>query len=298
MDLQKLRVFAAVAREGNVTRAAQKLSLSQPALSKQLSELEDSLSTILFDRLPRGVRLTVAGEVLLRHAERIFAAESAAEAELLELLGLRTGRLSVGASTTIGSYLIPQVFGAFSEAHPQVKLELEIANTSVIQAMVADGRIDLGLTEGAVPGEQFECEVVHYDEMVAFARKGHPLLEKKKVVAADLTRTSFISRERGSGTRDVIEAALAERNVSVDPVMSLGSNEAIKNAVAAGLGLAILSRLTLDQELSSGRLELIDVRDLSIRRALYMVRLRGKHESPAVQAFVGLLRKALNGASS
>jgi DNA-binding transcriptional LysR family regulator len=293
VDLHKLRVFVAVAREGNVTRAARQLSLSQPALSKQLSELEDNLSTVLFDRLPRGVRLTTAGEILLRHAERIFAAEGAAEAELAELLGLRTGRLSIGASTTIGSYLIPSVFGAFHRAHPEVRLELEIANTSVIHAMVADGRIDLGLTEGVVPGEQLVVEIVHYDEMVAIVAKGHPLLEKKRVSAADLVRIPFICRERGSGSRDVIEAALAERGLTIAPAMALGSTEAIKNAVAAGLGVAMLSRLTVELELAMGRLELLDVRDLSIRRALHLVRLRGKHESPAVQAFVAQLREAL-----
>jgi DNA-binding transcriptional LysR family regulator len=169
MDLQKLRAFVAVAREGNVTRAAKQLSLSQPALSKQLAELEEALSSVLFDRLPRGMRLTAAGELLLRHAERIYAAERAAESELAELNGLRMGRLSIGASTTIGSYLIPSVFGAFQRAHPEVRLELEIANTAAIQALVSDGRIDLGLTEGNVPSEQFAVEVVHYDELVAVA---------------------------------------------------------------------------------------------------------------------------------
>jgi DNA-binding transcriptional LysR family regulator len=293
LDLQKLRVFVVVAGESNVTRAARRLSLSQPALSKQLAELEDSLGTQLFDRLPRGVRLTAAGEVLLVHAERIFAAERAAEAEIGELIGLRTGSLSIGASTTIGSYLIPGVFGAFHRAHPEVKLALEIANTTVVQAMVADGRTDLGLTEGVVPGEQFSFEVAHYDQMVAIAAPGHPLLGQQRVVAADLAGTPFIARERGSGTRDVIERALAERGLSIEPAMSLGSTEAVKNAVAAGVGVAIVSRLTVEQELGSGRLLLIDVRDLSIRRELHMVRLRGKRESPAVQAFVSLLQAAL-----
>lgn len=295
MDLQKLRVFVAVAKEGNVTRAARQLSLSQPALSKQLSELEDNLSTVLFDRLPRGVRLTAAGEILLRHAERIFAAEGAAEAELAELLGLRSGRLSIGASTTIGSYLIPQVFGVLHRDHPELKLELEIANSSVIQAMVADGRIDLGLTEGVEAGERLTSEIVHYDEMVAIAAQGHPLLEKRRVTAAELLRAPFICRERGSGSRAVIEAALAERGLHVEPAMALGSTEAIKNAVAAGLGVAMLSRLTVDLELTTGRLSLIEVRDLTIRRALHLVRLRGKHEGPAQQAFVRKLREALPG---
>jgi DNA-binding transcriptional LysR family regulator len=293
VDLQKLRVFVAVAQESNVTRAARRLSLSQPALSKQLAELEESLGTLLFDRLPRGVRLTAAGQLLLGHAERIFAAERAAEAELGELIGLRSGRLSIGASTTIGSYLLPGVFGAFHRAHPEVKLELEIANTAVVQAMVADGRTDLGLTEGIVPGEQFAFEVAHYDQMVAIAAPGHPLTRKKHVVAADLAQAPLIARERGSGTRDVIERALAERGLAIEPALALGSTEAVKNAVAAGAGVAIVSRLTVELELSSGRLALIDLRDLSIRRELHMVQLRGRRPSPAAQAFIDAVRAAL-----
>jgi DNA-binding transcriptional LysR family regulator len=293
MDLQKLRVFVAVAREGNVTRAAKQLSLSQPALSKQLAELEEALSAVLFDRLPRGMRLTAAGEVLLRHAERIYAAERAAESELAELNGLRAGRLSIGASTTIGSYLIPNVFGAFQRAHPAVRLELEIANTAAIQAMVSDGRIDLGLTEGNVPSEQYTVEVVHYDELVAVASPAHALSKKRRVAAHELASVPFICRERGSGSREVIEAALLERGLTLAPAMALGSTEAIKNAVAAGLGVAILSRLTVELELTAGRLALIELRDLSLRRALYMVQLRGKQRSPAVEAFVTKLREAL-----
>jgi DNA-binding transcriptional LysR family regulator len=248
---------------------------------------------LLFDRLPRGVRLTAAGQLLLGHAERIFAAERAAEAELGELIGLRSGRLSIGASTTIGSYLLPTVFGAFHRAHPAVTLELEIANTALIQAMVADGRTDLGLTEGVVPGDQFTFEVAHYDQMVAIAAPGHPLARRKQVQAADLTRAPFIARERGSGTREVIERALAERGLRIEPAMALGSTEAVKNAVAAGAGVAIVSRLTVELELTSGRLALIELGDFSIRRELHMVQLRGRRPSPVAEAFIGFLRAAL-----
>jgi len=293
VDLHKLRTFAVVATEGNITRAARRLSTSQPAVSKQLSELEEALGVALFHRLPRGVRLTEAGTILAHHASRIFAAESAAESELAELTGLARGRLSVGASTTIGSYLIPSVFSAFHREHPEVKLELEIANTSVIQAMVLDDRIDLGLHEGIVAREQLVAEVVHYDEMVAIAAPGHPLTERASLVTRDLEEFPFISRERGSGTREVIEAALAAGEVELEPVMTLGSTEAIKNVVASGAGLAIVSRLAVEIELSTGRLVALPVEDLRIRRALHMVRLGGKRESPAVEAFTRMLRAAL-----
>ncbi|HVZ32927.1 MAG TPA: LysR family transcriptional regulator [Polyangiaceae bacterium] len=293
MDLQKLRAFSVIAAEGNITRAARRLSTSQPAVSKQLAELEEAVGTALFHRLPRGVRLTEAGEILQRHAARIFAAESAAEAELAELSGLTRGRLSVGASITIGNYLIPHVFSAFHREYPQVKLELEIANTSVIQAMVLDDRVDLGLTEGFVAREQLATEAIHYDEMVAIAAPGHPLLAQKSVRARELANFPFISRERGSGTRDVIEAALHELGVDLEPAMALGSAEAIKNVIASGAGVAVVSRLAVERELAAGQLVAISVHDLRIRRALHLVRLGGKRESPAVEAFIRMLRAAL-----
>ncbi|MET0340174.1 MAG: LysR family transcriptional regulator [Polyangiales bacterium] len=293
MDLHKLRAFAAVAAEGNITRAARRLSTSQPAISKAVAELEGALGTALFDRLPRGVRLTEAGSVLLRHAERIFAAETAAEAELAELSGLTRGRLSIGASTTIGSYLIPHVFSAYHRAHPEVKLELAIANTSVIQAMVLDDRIDLGLTEGFVPRAQLEAEVVHYDEMVVIASSDHPLTRVPRLAARDLARVPYIARERGSGSRDVIEAALSARGVELEPAMALGATEAIKNVVASGAGIGIVSRLAVERELMSGQLVALSVSDLDVRRALHLVRLGGKRESPAVEAFIVMLRAAL-----
>jgi DNA-binding transcriptional LysR family regulator len=293
VDLERLRVFAAVAAAGNVTHAARKLGTSQPAVSKQLSELEEALGVVLFDRLPRGVRLTSAGELLARHATQIFAAERAAEVELSELLGLRRGKLSVGASTTIGSYLIPAVFGAFHRAHPDVQLELEIANTAAIQAMVRDGRIDVGLTEGFVPGAELDVEVVHFDEMVLIAGPTHALTKRRRVVARDLAEVPFILRERGSGTRDIIEAALRERGVMIQPAMALGSTEAVKHAVAQGLGVAMVSRLAVELELSSGTLCVLPVTDLSVRRALHRVRLAGKTPSPVVLAFIDTLRAAL-----
>ncbi|HEX5659182.1 MAG TPA: LysR substrate-binding domain-containing protein, partial [Polyangiales bacterium] len=272
MDLHKLRTFSVVAAEGNITRAARRLSTSQPAISKQLAELEEALGTPLFHRLPRGVRLTEAGHILLRHADRIFQEEGQAESELAALSGLTRGRLTVGASTTIGSYLIPQLFGAFHRAHPEVRLELEIANTTVVQAMVLDDRIDLGLIEGFVAAEQLAAEVVHYDEMVAIAGPTHPLASRLSITARELVAYPFIGRERGSGTREVIEAKLSALSVELEPTMSLGSTEAIKRLVIEGAGFAIVSKLAVERELQEGRLLAVQVADLSIRRALHLVR--------------------------
>lgn len=295
MDLDALNIFVAVAAAGSMTRAAGALRLSQPAVSKRLGELEARVGAPLFDRLPRGVRLTAAGALLLPHAERLLALSEAAQRELNALADLSRGSLSVGASTTIGGYLVPILFGRFNRAHPGITLSLEIANTAQIQAAVLDERVDLGLSEGFVSSDALEVEVVAEDEMVAIVAPGHPLLAKDEVTTDDLQHVPVLMREAGSGTRDVIEAALRRRGTVLSPAMSLGSTEALKNAVAAGLGLAIVSRLTVGLELSTGRLLELPVAGLPIRRALHLLRLRGKHLSAAMEAFIALLQRGSSG---
>jgi DNA-binding transcriptional LysR family regulator len=292
MNLSHLAVFHAVATEGSVSRAAERLMVSQPAVSKQLRDFERSLGTPLFDRLPKGVRPTAAGELLAGYARRIFALEAEAGQALAELRGLRRGRLSVGASTTIGVYLLPEVFVRFRQAYPGIAMHLEIASSEVIRQRLADGAIDVGLTEGEVDADGgFESPIFMEDELVAIAPPGHPLTRRPDVPAADLCREPFVVRETGSGTKSLVERALAGRGLSVRPVMSLGSTEAIKRAVAAGVGVAIVSRLTVGLELQVGRLALVRLSDLTLRRPMHRVGLRGRHESRAVGEFMRLLRE-------
>ncbi|MCA9642821.1 MAG: LysR family transcriptional regulator [Polyangiaceae bacterium] len=289
MNLNQLRVFQAVADAGSVTRAARQLRVSQPAVSKQLKELELALGAALFDRVARGIELTQVGELALRHSRRIFAEEQSLEAELAALLGVASGRLSVGASTTIGNYLVPAVFGQFRRLHPGVELELEIANTEVIQNMVLDNRVDIGLTEGFVSSSALLVSVFSEDEMVMVTAPGDPLLGRAPIEWKDLAEVALICREQGSGTRAVIEAALDERGVQLRPSMSLGSNEAIKQAVASGLGVSMMSRLAVRAELDSGRLTEVRLRGEPIRRSLHAVRRDGRHATPALGAFLALL---------
>lgn len=245
---------------------------------------------MLVDRMPRGVRLTAAGELLRQHTRRIFQAESDAEAALASFLGLDSGRLSVGASTTIGSYLVPVVFGEFHEQHPRVILELQIGNTQAILHAVREGLLDIGFSEGLESVEGLDVEVFAHDEIVLIVSPMHPLAKQSRIACRQLSSVPLITRERGSGTREVVEAALAEHGVRVEPVMSLGSSEAVKNAVARGLGLALVSRLTVELELSTGRLKELDVADLTLKRALHQLTLKGKQPSPATQEFLRILR--------
>ncbi len=289
MNINHLAIFHAVAEEHSMSRGAERLCISQPAVSKQIKDLEAALGVTLFDRLPRGLRLTGAGDVLAGHARRLFAAEADAERAIAELKGLVQGRLTVGASLTIGDYLLPQILGAYHLKHPGIELHLEIANTQVIQQKVQENSLDVGLTEGFVENADLEAEVFSKDELVAVVPPGHPLLWENAVSAVRFCAEPFLMREPGSGTREVVERALAGCGIHVTPAMSLGSIEAIKRGVASGLGVAIISRLALETEFQAGLLCPLALPDLTITRPLHLVRLRGKSVGPAVQAFLDLL---------
>ncbi|MDQ3813217.1 MAG: LysR family transcriptional regulator [Armatimonadota bacterium] len=294
MNINHLAVFHAVAEEGSVTRAAERLCISQPAVSKQLRELERSLGMALFHRLSKGVRLTEAGELLAGYARRLFDLEAEAERALAELRGLERGRLRVGASTTIGIYLLPEIFAKFRQQYPGIELQLEIANTQEIQRRLIENKLDLGLTEGLVEGEEFQVEVLRWDDIVAIAPPDHPLLSEAELTAEKLCREPIVSREAGSGTRAVVERALREKGLTIHPVMALGSTEAVKRAVAAGVGVALVSRLAVSLELEAGRLAVLPVADLQIHRPLHRLKLRGKYEGRAVREFLRLLRQMVS----
>ena len=291
MNLNHLAIFQAVADAGNITAGAERLHISQPAVSKQLQELERSLGAPLLDRLPRGVRLTEAGELLAGYARRLFALEAEAELALAELKGLERGRLSIGASVTIGSYLLPQVLARFYERHPGLELSVEIANTESIQRKLLDGALDIGLTEGQSSFAEIEAEEFRQDQMVAITAPDHPLVHAPEPVAIRrLCDEPFVVREMGSGTRLVLESALAERQLTIHPVMSLGNIGAIKRAVAAGIGVAFVSALTIELEVAAGSLAVIELVDFSLRRPFHIAGVRGRHRSRAAQAFLTMLR--------
>jgi DNA-binding transcriptional LysR family regulator len=293
LNLNHLRVFRAVCETNSITRAALKLHISQPAASKQLADLEAHLGVALLERRARGVRLTAAGELIGRHARRLFQEEAAAESAIESLLGLELGHLSLAASTTIGSYIVPSVFGELHAAHPNVRLELQIGNAARVEELVLGGELDLGLSEGSVTSESLHVEVFARDEMVLIVAPGHPLARQVgsgAIEAEALRGQPFIVREPGSGTREVVAEALGRHGIPIAPVMSLGSTEAIKNAVALGLGVALVSSLTVELELGSGRLRAIRLADLSIRRALHLITIEGKPSSPAASEFLRLLR--------
>jgi DNA-binding transcriptional LysR family regulator len=291
MNLNHLAIFHAVAQTGSMTLGAERLDISQPAVSKQVQELESALGVHLFDRIGRRVHLSQAGEILADYARRLFALEHEAAEAMADVLAVKRGKLVMGASTTIGTYLLPGVLAEFWRRHPGVEMLVQIENTEQVHRRLAGHEVDLGLTEGLVEDEDLEAEVFHRDELVMIAAPGHRLAGQPRVPISAVREEPFILREPGSGTRVVEERALARLKLPVRGVMALGSTEAIKRVVAEGVGLAIVSRLAVSAECAAGTLAVLPVAGLRIERPLHLVRRKGRRDGPALQAFRGILRE-------
>ena len=290
LNLHHLEVFHAVAISGSLTAAAHSLGTSQPAITKQLRLLEETLGTVLLDRLPRGVRLTAAGELLERHARALFAQRDRALAELAELKGLRRGRLELAASLTVGSYLLPGILARFHGLYPDVAVRVSVGNTRVGLERVRDGEVDAALVEGPVELDGVEAREFARDELVVTAPAGHPLSRRRgPVPLRRILSEPLVEREEGSGTREILERELSRLGADWKPSLVVGGTEAIKGLVAAGMGLAVLSRLAVVAECRDGRLSVLRVPELSLGRALSVAQPAGRTPSLALGEFLPLL---------
>lgn len=291
MNLNALRLFAAVVEHHGFSRAADAVHVSQPAVSKAVRELERKAGVPLLERGGRGVRgvrLTEAGVALYARARRIFSEERAAEEELRAQRGVELGTLRIGASTTIATYLLPELLAAFDRLHPGVELLVASLNTRAVVERLLEYELDVALVEGPVGAAGVEVLPWREDRLVVIAAAAHRLVGRG-VEASELARERLLVREPGSGTRAVGEAALGALGVEPARTLELGSTEAIKRAVAAGLGVAIVSRAALDAELELGTLAMLDVEGLEIRRPLSRLSLSGRPPSRAARVFEALL---------
>lgn len=295
INLHLLRLFAMVARHRSFSRAAEALHISQPAISKGVRELEAQLGTRLLERGgPGGVALTEAGRVLAGHAAALFTAERAAEEDLAAFRGLHRGTLAIGASTTIATYLLPRVIGAFHRRHPQVELRLTSVNTHAVVELLLARELDVALVEGPVEEPGLLAEPWGEDEMVLVAGATHPLASVEAPAPEALAGELILVREPGSGTRDVGFEALAAWGVQPRRTLEVGSTEAIKQLVAAGVGVAVVSAAAAADQIALGRLCVPPLRTesggpLTLRRVLSRLRLPGRQPSAAAAAFDALL---------
>jgi DNA-binding transcriptional LysR family regulator len=291
MNRIHLAAFQAVAEAGSFVRGALVLEVGQPAVSSHVADLELALGTALFERLPRGVRLTEAGKTLLAYARQISSLEFQASQAIADLRGLKSGQLRLGASTTVGAYLLPTALSQFRRLYPGVAVSLAISNTEVVQEQLLKGELDVAVTEGFVEDPALSATIVFHDELQLIAPPGNPLLKQRKASIRDLAGQQLILREAGSGTRAVVEHELARKHINFKNAISIGSTEAIKQSVIAGLGVAFVSGLAVEIELNAGILAVVALEDLSLRRPLHLLSVKGRPPSASAREFTSLLQK-------
>lgn len=293
MENFRLKVFRTVAEEASFRRAAERLHLSQPAVSQQIHALEEELSTTLFDRGKGRIRLTDAGVVLLRYARKGARLAEEARTALERMRGETAGKLRVGASMTITQYILPRMLGAFLEQHPRIELSVTSGNTENIVAALAKREIDLGLIEGPVSSRDVFRQRFFEDRLVLIVGRKYPWPQrgptrsphKAAIPVRALTEVPLLMRERGSGSRHVVELAL--RRAGLRPkdlriAMDLDSIVAIISAVEAGLGAGFVSEWAIQKEMRLGTVRVVPVEGLDIRRDMTLIRPFGPvPEGPA-----------------
>ena len=290
MIAMHLLVFVTVAEKKNFSRAAEALSLTQPAISQQIHTLEEYYGTKLFERTSKRVELTRAGETLLPYAKTILDLTQVAKDALNDLAGKVTGKLTIGASLTIGEYILPHILAEYTKRFPDVEVSALIANTEEIGVMALDHSIDIGVIEGKVEHRNLRLTPFQEDEMVLIAPAGHPLSAVPEISNDDLAREPFILREAGSGTRVVAEEVLHELGVEPSRVVSLGSTQSIKEGVEAGMGLAILSKWCVRKEIRLGTLKPLRLPHFRFTRDLSVLEHTSRSQTRAVSEFAELVR--------
>jgi DNA-binding transcriptional LysR family regulator len=289
MNPALLRAFIAVAEHGGFTPAARAIGVSQPAVSRAVGELERHVGFELLERAPKGIQLTRAGESFLLNAREVIAAMRTAEEAVASLGGLGHGRLHIGASTTIATYVLPTFIGRFLEDHPAVEVRLDSAHTRAVAQMLLEYRIDIALTEAPVSDEKIQSRRWRTDALVAVASPSHPLASRRRIPPSALATELLLLRERESGTRAIVVEGLAAAGVTPGRTMEIDGPEAIKQIAAAGRGIAIVSRYTVVEQLALGRLAVLDIPALKITRPFYRLSLKQRRPSPAAKAFELLL---------
>ena len=292
MNLHHLSLFFGIAEAGNISEASKRLYITQPALSRQLKDFEERLGVVLFERLPRGMRLTHAGEVLREYAARLFAIEHAAEAAVREIANVGRGRLDLGASNTIGTYVLPAILAAYRQRFPGIVTSLFVGNTEQVARGVADLRFSLGFIEGPLQLAELHSDTFMRDEIVPVVAATHELAHRKRVDLSSLEELPLLMREEGSGTRELVAALLEENGVKPKNVMHFGNTEALKQAALHGGGIVWLPRLCMIRELAEGLLKPLHVSGMTIRREFRIVMFKGGHISPPSAAFLDLLKHA------
>lgn len=289
--LKQLRILKALAKEKNFTKASKLLYLSQPSLSKQIKILEKNLDVILINRENNKISLTENGEIFLQYSERILALCEESCRALIDLKNAERGNLTIGASQTIGTYLIPKVLALFLQNYPQINLKVQVNSTRVIAKNVINGEVDLGIIGGEINDDlkkYLHVETFLTDEFSLIIAKSHPFAKKTTISKENLYHLNFITLNSNSTIKKFIDNILIQNQIEIKRfknVMQLNSIEAIKTAVSLGLGAAFVSSSTIEREIELKKIEILKIENLQIIRTLALISNPEAYKSKAFKSF-------------
>lgn len=296
MNIENLRMFCLVVDEGSISQAARLSFVSQPAVTRQIRQLENDYGTLLFDRTDGKMKVTETGKLLYPYAKEIVQGFHRSKEAIKHAMGEYNHNLRVGASLTIGEYLLPSLLGKFQKQHSEIKVSLTVKNTPSVLEDLSNDEIDLALVEGIVENRELGVETFTQDRLILVCSPDHPWSRQQEIHVEELANERIIWRESRSGTRNIIENALREYGIleKIRSYMEIDSTQAIKRAVEAGLGIGILSKLTVERELEQGYLCEVKISGLEITRNLWLVKKNNRFNKPVVSNFLDYIQRTVN----
>lgn len=292
MNLNQLRIFHAAARLKSFTRTAEKLYLTQPGISKHIRQIEDYYGVKLFDRIGKKVILTQAGETLFETTKAVFEQIDEAKLKIDDLRGLRGGKLVIGASVTVGVYLLPQVLSQFILKYPDILLSTDISLSREVEEKVLNNRNDIGIVGHDIKDDRLATNRLMTDELLVIVPCHHTWSTRKNIQLDDLLHQTFIVAREGSGTRKTVEDLLNAKGIVLKSKMEFGNTEGVKKAVEAGLGISIVSKHVITREVSQNLLCAIPLSGINTKREFNIIYLKEKYLSDLLKAFLGFLLTA------
>lgn len=295
MTLRQLELFVAVVETQSFSRGAERIALTQSTVSQHIAALEDEFGTKLLDRTTKGILPTAAGKVFLQHARRVLSERDILKEAMVSLQGLEKATLNLGASNIPANYLVPCLLPVIQNKYPGIALNMRIGDSREVLEELRSGQVELGIVGGKVDDEVFSYEPLLTDQLVMIIGPDHPLKGRSSISLDELSGQSFIVREDGSGTYQALKKGFLSGGIDPDTfkvIARLGSNEAVRRAVATGMWCAFVSALSIQSNLKHGELFTLDVDGLNIERQLWLVKLRERSASPATEAVMDLLRRS------
>lgn len=292
MNIKQLEVFVAIATTGSFSKGAEVACITQSTVSQHIATLEDNCGVLLFDRTGRGAIPTEAGKILLAHARQVLKALKETEQAILNFRQAEGVELSVGGSTIPGTYLLPKAIAALRGRSPGIIVKVDIGDSNEILAKLSGELIEIGIVGTTADDKLFTSEPLGHDEILLVVRKGHHWCGRGVIALEDLLKEPLIVRGKGSGTNDVVEAALRKQGIKTSGLTvsaTLSSSEAIKQAILADCGAGFISEMAVRQELKQGELVSIKLSGITINRSFSLVHRKGRALSPAAAAFYSIL---------